>query len=109
MRRSILGVVVVVAVAVVLGATVFREEIASAAATLNVLVTNDTSIPVPVRARGAVQVTASTPLAVDAGLETQLLVDQVVHDNDRVTIPVEAYETIHVDGSSTRSSTTTTG
>jgi len=29
MRRSILGVVVVVAVAVILGATVFREEIAT--------------------------------------------------------------------------------
>jgi biopolymer transport protein ExbB/TolQ len=37
-----------VAVAAVLGATVFREQVAEAAATLNVIVKNDSSNPVPV-------------------------------------------------------------
>ena len=52
MRKSSI-VVLVLAVAVALGATVFREQVASAApAILNVLVTNGPSTPVPVTLQG---------------------------------------------------------
>ena len=48
MRRTIIPALLLVLVSVVLGATVFREQVAEAAATLNVFVTNDSSHPVPV-------------------------------------------------------------
>lgn len=89
MRRTLITAFLIVLVATVLGATVFREEVAAAAANLNVFVTNDAAHPVPVRQQGT--------LTVDAAYETQLLIDQVVSNNDRITIPVAAYKTLHVD------------
>jgi hypothetical protein len=47
MRKAITALLLVL-VSVVLGATVFREQVAHAAAILNVFVTNDASHPVPV-------------------------------------------------------------
>src|SRR4051794_11376553 len=89
MRRSIAGAVFVVVLAAVLGATVFREEVAAAAATLNVFVTNDAAHPVPVHEQGT--------LTVVAPVETQLLLDQTYQDGDRVTLDVAAYKTVHFD------------
>jgi hypothetical protein len=81
MRHSILAALLVVAVATALGATVFREEVAAAAATLNVVVTNDATHPVPVHEQ----------------IETQLLLDREFTDGQRETIDVAAYKTIHLD------------
>jgi hypothetical protein len=49
MRRAIIPALLLVLVSVVLGATVFREQVAHAASNLNVFVTNDSAHPVPVR------------------------------------------------------------
>jgi len=81
MRRPLLAALALVAAAVALGATAFREDIADAAGMLSVFVTNDSSHPVPV----------------SAGYETQLLLDQVMSNGDRATIPVAAYKTVHFD------------
>lgn len=49
MRRALIPAFLVLFVSFVLGATVFREQVAWAAANLNVFVTNDSSHPVPVQ------------------------------------------------------------
>jgi hypothetical protein len=50
MRKSlILGIALLVTSVVVLGGTVFRQQVADAASVLNVFVTNNSSHPVPVR------------------------------------------------------------
>jgi hypothetical protein len=60
MRRTVIPVFVLVLASVVLGATVFREQVARAAASMpQVFVANDTSHPVPVREQGTVSVTSS--------------------------------------------------
>jgi hypothetical protein len=90
MLRKLVAVLLLVVLAAVLGATVFRENIASAAsATLSVFVTNDTAHPVPVREQGTV--------TVQAPISTQLLLNQVVTDNQRQTVDVSAYKTVHID------------
>jgi hypothetical protein len=48
MRRALILAFVVVFAAVLLGATAFREQVANAAAILNVFVANDPAHPVPV-------------------------------------------------------------
>ncbi len=98
MGRSMLGALLIVTVAATLGATVFREDVAAAAGNLTVLVTNDAEHPVPVHEQGTAQVTVmNSSLAVNAGYETQLLLDQVMSNGQRVTIPVATYKTVHVD------------
>jgi hypothetical protein len=49
MRRIIFIALLLLGTSLVLGATVFRAEVASAAATLNVVVTNNSDNPVPIR------------------------------------------------------------
>jgi hypothetical protein len=49
MRRIIVIALLLLGTSLVLGATVFRAEVASAAATLNVVVTNNSDNPVPIR------------------------------------------------------------
>jgi hypothetical protein len=50
MRKAlVLGIVLLVTSVVVLGGTVFRQQVADASSLLNVFVTNDSSHPVPVR------------------------------------------------------------
>jgi hypothetical protein len=52
MSKAVVGAVVLLAVSAILGATVFREQIARAAPPItSVFVTNDESSPVPVRER----------------------------------------------------------
>jgi hypothetical protein len=52
MSKAVVGTVVLLAVSAILGATVFREQIARAAPPItSVFVTNDESSPVPVRER----------------------------------------------------------
>ena len=99
MRRPMLAAVCLVVLAVALGATVFREDVAGAAGNLSVLVLNDSAHPVPVHEQGTAQVNVAntTPLPVAAGYETQKLLDQVMSNGQRVTIPVSAYKTVHVD------------
>ena len=90
MRRALLAAFCVVVLATALGATVFREEIAAAAQNLNVFVTNDATNPVPATV-------VNTPLAVDAGFETKVLLDRVMTGGEDATISVAAYKTVHVD------------
>jgi hypothetical protein len=54
--------------------------------TTTVIVGNTATSPVPVQEQGTV--------TVDAGFETQLLLNQVVHNNDRTTLDVSAYKTV---------------
>jgi len=56
MRRAIIPALLLVLLSVVLGATVFREQVAHAAANLNVFVTNDAAHPVPVHEQGTANV-----------------------------------------------------
>jgi hypothetical protein len=92
MRKALIPALLIVVLSMVLGATVFREEVAQAAASLNVFVTNDTAHPVPVQQQGTATVNVANP-----GFETQLLLDQTFMDGDRATVSVAAYKTIHVD------------
>jgi len=101
MHRRLSVVVLFVLVAAVLGATVFREEIATAASNLNVFVTNDAAHPVPVQQQGT--------LTVQAPIETQLLFDQELQDGERATINVAAYKTIHLDFDLTNGTCATSG
>jgi hypothetical protein len=111
MRRPLIAALAIVALAVLLGGTVFREQVAQAAQNLNVFVTNDASHPVPVHEQGTAQVNVSnsTPVRVDAGFETQLVFDQELQDGDRVTIPVAAYKTLHFDFDLTNGTCATSG
>jgi hypothetical protein len=59
MRKAIIPALLLVLVSVVLGATVFREQVAHAASNLNVFVTNDAAHPVPVREQGTVGITSA--------------------------------------------------
>jgi hypothetical protein len=96
MRKPLIPVLLLVLLSVVLGATVFRADVAQAAT--SIFVNNDPDHPVPVHEQGTATVSvANTPLAVNAGFETQVLLDQVFSGGDRATIPVAAYKTIHVD------------
>ncbi len=61
MRKALIPAFLLVLLSIVLGATVFREEVAQAAATLNVFVTNDPAHPVPVDVRGVVETLAGQP------------------------------------------------
>jgi hypothetical protein len=103
MRRGIVAGLGLVALAVVLGATVFRGDVAAAAGPLmNVFVTNDASHPVPVSV-------TNTPVPVNAGFETQLLLDEELTDGARRTIDVAAYKTLHVDFDLTNGTCATSG
>ena len=57
MQQRALVVLLVLATAVVFGATMFREQVADAAALLNVRVANSATDPVPVQQQGAARVT----------------------------------------------------
>jgi hypothetical protein len=48
-KAQVLGIMLLVISALVLGGTVFRQQVADASALLNVFVTNDSSHPVPVK------------------------------------------------------------
>jgi len=77
----------------VLGATVLREPIASAASPFqNVIIGNTASQPVPVQQQGTAHVTVD-----NTAVETQVLLDQEFTGDGRVTIPVAGYKTFHVD------------
>jgi hypothetical protein len=60
MRKALISALLLVFLSVVLGATVFRENVAQAASTLNVVVRNDAANPVPVRQQGTVDVNMTT-------------------------------------------------
>ena len=79
--RFLILSLVVLAIGVTLGATVFRDGVASAAATFNAFILNDASNPIPVA----------------PGFETQVLVDQTFVNDQRLTIDVAAYKTLHFD------------
>jgi hypothetical protein len=89
MRHRLLPAVLLVTIAAILGATVFRAEIAGAAATLTVFVSNDATHPVPVHEQGTVTVSAP--------IETQVLVDRTFTGDERATIDVAAYKALHLD------------
>lgn len=101
MHRPLLATLLLVSIAAALGATVFREQVADAAQTLVVTVSNDPAHPVPVQEQGTVTVTAP--------IETQLLVDRVFTDGERATIDVAAYKTIHLDFDLTNGTCATSG
>jgi hypothetical protein len=98
MRKALIPALLLVLVSVVLGATVFREDVAQAASNLNVFVNNDTAHPVPVHEQGTALVNVTnTRLPVDAGFQTQVLLNRDFSDGERATIDIAAYKTFHVD------------
>jgi hypothetical protein len=98
MRKALIAALLLMSASVVLGATVFRENVAQAASSLNVFVNNDTAHPVPVHEQGTAQVNVTNMrLPVDAGFQTQVLLNRVFSGDERATIDVGAYKTFHVD------------
>jgi hypothetical protein len=98
MRKALIAALLLIFASVVLGATVFREDVAQAASNINVFVNNDTAHPVPVHEQGTAQVNVTnTRLPVDAGFQTQVLLNREFSDGERATIDVGAYKTFHVD------------
>lgn len=60
MNRAVIGALALVVVSAILGATVFREQVARAAPPItSVFVTNDASQPVPVRQEGTAEVSVT--------------------------------------------------
>ena len=84
MRKAIIPALLLVLVSVVLGATVFREQVAHAASNLNVFVTNDAAHPVPVHEQGTANVNVTNaggrviPVAHDVTLPTGTYLSPVV-------------------------------
>jgi hypothetical protein len=96
---AMIGAALLLAAGVVLGATVFRTDIAQATGLAqSVTVDNTAANPVPVHEQGTAQVrVTNSSVPVSPSYETQLLLDQVFQDNGRATIAVGAYKTVHLD------------
>lgn len=96
-----------VLLALILGATVFREPVAWAAQAVDAHITNlDANGNIKVHEQGtanvAVQGTptvnvANASLPVTPSYETQLLVNQSATNGDTLTVPVAAFKTVHLD------------
>jgi hypothetical protein len=97
MRKALIPAFLLLLGSMVLGATVLREPLASAANPfMNVIGGNDASHPVPVQAQGTVPVQQQGTVTVSEPIQTQELLNQVVQNENRQTIDVSAYKTLQV-------------
>jgi hypothetical protein len=87
MRRVLVIATTLLVTSLVLGATVFRSQVASAApAILNVFVTNDAANPVPVREQGTVKVNVDGTVNVSNFPSTQNVAGAVSSSDTTVTL-----------------------
>ena len=102
-RRVLIGALLLVGVGVVLGATVFRTDIAQATGLAqSVTVANTPSNPVPVQQQGTASVNVTnTSLAVHDQATTQLLATGTVSDTNTSLpdIDVSGYKEVRVSAS----------
>jgi hypothetical protein len=103
MRKPlVLGIALLVTSVVVLGSTVFRQQVADASSLLNVFVTNDSSHPVPVReqntdANGNIKVHEQSTANINVTNTSAIPVHEQGTANASITAFPQA-TTVHEDG-----------